>query len=74
MLLSDLPHSQKRLLELFSGSNHDVVFVPHEPFDMWICGALADRGLVKPCKVDGDEGFELTPAGNALVNPTTPKA
>lgn len=67
--LADLPPGQQRLLRLFKGGNHDVVFVPHDPFDMRICSALSHRELLRPCRVDGYAGFELTPAGNALVNP-----
>lgn len=63
----DLPYGQKRLLRLFSGSNHDVVFVPHDPFDMRICGALTHRGLLRPATADGYRGFELTDDGRAAL-------
>ena len=63
----ELSYGQKRLLRLFSGSNHDVVFVPHDPFDMRICGALAARELLRPVTHDGYRGFELTSTGASAL-------
>lgn len=65
--LADLPHGQQRLLKLFSGGNHDVVFVPHDPFDMRICSALTHRGLLRPAMADGYRGYELTDDGRTAL-------
>lgn len=66
--LRELSYGQRRILNLFSGSNHDVVFIPHDPFELRICCALSSRGLLQPVEHDGYQGYELTDAGGAEIN------
>lgn len=66
----ELRPGQRRLLSVFEGGNRDCVFHPHDPFDMRICAALRERGLLHI--YDGQDeacrgGYELTDDGWAAL-------
>jgi hypothetical protein len=63
MMFTELRPGQQRIMNLFSGSNHDVVFIPHDLFEIWTCNALCGRGMLSPVEHEEGSGFELTPAG-----------
>ena len=69
--MTDLRPGQQRLLRVFEGENADCVFIPHDPFDMRICAALQERGILQVYTEpdEGWSGYELTPAGQAAVQP-----
>ncbi|MBI1682326.1 hypothetical protein [Caulobacter hibisci] len=65
--MTDLRPGQQRIMKLFSGSNHDVVFIPHDVFDLRICNALVERGMLSPFEHEEGSGYELTDAGRQAL-------
>ena len=66
--MSDLRPGQQRILRRFADGNHDVVFIPHDVFEVRICEALAGRQLLAPFHHEEGPVYELTPAGRAALN------
>lgn len=65
--LADLRPGQRSLLKVFEGGNADVLFLPSDPFDLRVCAALVERGVLQWWENDGQAGYELTPAGRAAL-------